>query len=405
MKTLLLLMLVSVSLFSGEVLKKKWESSENCYPCHKDIVKTWRTSRHAHSHFGKNDLFKKSLLYMTKKNPTMILDEMKMKCAQCHNPRIVKPTLDGDDKISLLMGHKSTKKAYKNMLGSKNMKDGINCLVCHNVDTIHLDKTKGSQGMNSIAFGPQGTMFGPFSDTAETPYHKSIHKEHFDLDKPDLCFACHFSGSNDHGLEVYATGREYEQTIKSKGYPTKGCKKCHMSRRKKGVASNYAKAGESPRERMVRAHRFASVDNSDILEKYLHVADYIDGGKLYLKLRNESPHKIPSGYGLREIILRVNFLRADQTEIDRQAKVLSARWGDNEGKTTIPHLATSILQDTRLPGWSSRAYAFPIPPKARYASYEILYRLISQKMAKELGVSNPFFNKDYKIFQKRIPLK
>ncbi|RUM47120.1 MAG: hypothetical protein DSY80_01190 [Desulfocapsa sp.] len=408
MKLLIILVALSVNAFSGEVMNKLWESSKNCYPCHKEIVKTWRTSRHAHSHFGKNDLFKKSLLYMTKKNPTMILDEMKMKCAQCHNPRIVKSTLDGDDKISLLMGHKSTQKAYRDMLGSTNMKDGINCLVCHNVDKIHLDKSKGSQGMNSIVFGPQGTMYGPFRD-ASTVYHQSVHKEHFDRDEPTLCFSCHYSGTNQHGLEVYSTGREYDKTLKKKGKEITGCKKCHMSRRKSGHASNYSKAGERPKKRMVRAHRFASVDNSDILEKYIDVSGRVAQSNLFtflfIKITNHSPHKLPSGYGLRELTINVKFFDMHDVPLGSAKKVMGAVWGDAEGKPTIPHLASSLLKDTRIKGLSSKEYVFDIPKKAKYVTYVMTYRLVSETMSKEIGISDPFFKKEYTFFESRIPVE
>ena len=404
MRTFLLLILVSIGAFSGEVLDKKWESSANCYPCHTEIVKAWRTSRHAHSHFDKNDLFKKSLLYITKKKPTLILDEMKMKCAQCHNPRIVKSTLNDDDKVSMLLGHKSTQKAYKDMLESTNMKDGINCLVCHNVKQIHLDKNKGSQGMHTVIFGTQGTMYGPFHD-ATSLYHKSEHKEHFDGDKPDLCFSCHYSATNEHGLEIYSTGREYDATIAKNNHTTQGCKTCHMSQRKKGVASNYAQGDKKPKERMVRVHRFASVDNSDIVAKYVKLESKVIEQHLHLQLTNNTPHKIPSGYGLREIVIQVKYFDKSNNLIMFDKQTLRAQWGDDEGRPTIPHLATSILKDTRLEGKSAHTYRFKIPNDAQYALYELDYKLIGSDMAKIIGIRDPFFEKNYVFFKHKVLLK
>ena len=391
--------LLIVSLAASEEIGKKWESNENCEACHMDISSKWETSRHSNSHFSKNDLFKKSLMYIVGKKPTLILDEVKMDCAKCHNPRISKSKLSNDDKVSLLMGHDSTKEEYKKTLNSKNMKNGINCVVCHNIDKIHLDKKIGSTGMNSITFGPQGTMFGPFSD-ANSPYHKTEQRPHFTDDNPQLCFACHYSAKNHQGLEVYATGKEYDQF--SNG--DEGCKECHMSSKKKSFASNYSKVGEKPKERMVREHRFASVDNSNILNDYIDVKSSTQDGKFVINIKNNTPHKIPTGYGLREIILKVTYLDKNDKEVGKKRYVLGAKWKDKKGNSTIPHLAESMVKDTRLEGKSSKNYKFPIPKDAVYAKYSFSYRLISEEMGKALDVTDQFFLKEYTFSEQRVHL-
>lgn len=108
-----------VSLFAGEEINKKWESNENCQTCHKEISEKWETSRHSNSHFSKNDLFKKSLMYIVEKNPAKILNEVKTDCATCHNPRLTIGQVSKDDKISLLMEHESTQKEYDTALNTK----------------------------------------------------------------------------------------------------------------------------------------------------------------------------------------------------------------------------------------------------------------------------------------------
>lgn len=399
MRWIVVTLLLTASLFANEEINRKWESNENCEACHKEISTKWETSRHSNSHFSKNDLFKKSLMYIVAQNPTKILNEVKTDCATCHNPRLTIGQVSKDDKISLLMEHESTKKEYETALNTKNMKNGINCVVCHNVKEIHLDKSKGSRGMYNIKFGPQGTMFGPFDD-AVSPYHNTEQRPHFVGDDPKLCFACHYSAKNHQDIEVYATGKEYDLYAQGE----EGCKECHMSKKRKGFASNHAFVGKEPKERMVREHRFASVDNSNIINDYIDIKTTTEGEKFVLKVTNNSPHKIPTGYGLREIMLKVTYLDKNDKVIGKKRYTMSAEWADESGKRTTPHLAHKIVKDTRLEGKSSKNYKFPIPKGAVYAKYSFSYRLISKEMAKKIGVTDPFFLKEYTFTQNRVHL-
>ncbi|MEA3456459.1 MAG: multiheme c-type cytochrome [Campylobacterota bacterium] len=390
-------LLVSVS----AEINKKWETNKNCEACHTEISKTWETSRHSNSHFSKNDLYKKTLEYMVVKKPTLILDEVKVECAGCHNPRLVKKKMSEEDKILLAMDNDETTKEYDKALNTASVKNGINCIVCHNIDEIHLDKNKGSEGTHSVKFGPQGTMFGPFND-ANSPFHKTVRRQHYVDDSPDLCFVCHYSAKNRHGLEIYATGKEYDTAMENAGGEVEGCKSCHMSDKEKGHASNYAHPGETPKERMVRKHRFTSVDNSNILSRYTEVKASSDETKLDIILKNNSPHKIPTGFGLREIVIEVKFLTPDNAEIEEKSMVLGANWKGKDGKLTIPYLATTLASDTRLDGRSSKTYSFDIPKGSKYAKYSIYYKLVGDKMAKEMGVSDPFFLRKYIFTESRV---
>jgi len=392
---------LSVLLLNGvhaEEINKKWETNHNCEACHMNISSKWETSRHANSHVSKNDLFKKSLEYIVRKNPKLILDEMEVECAKCHNPRITKTTVEDKDKYLLLMGIEENKKEMEHVLNTENMKNGINCVVCHNVEEIHFDKTKGSQGFEGVKFGPQGTMFGPFND-AVSPYHKTMQKNHFVGNDPTLCFTCHYGTKNRQGVEVYATGKEY-----SASGSAEGCKDCHMSKPYEGVASNYAPDGGKPKPRMVREHRFASVDNSNIMIDYIDIKTSTQPGKFILNLKNRTPHMIPTGYGLREIILKVVFFDKNDKEVGEKKEVLAAKWKDSTGQETIPHLATSKIDDSRLAGNMAKDYIFDVPQGASYAKYIFSYRLISEKMAKEIGITDPFFLKEYVFSEQRIHL-
>ena len=177
-----------------------------------------------------------------------------------------------------------------------------------------------------------------------------------------------------------------------------------MSKKYKGVASNYAPVGKAPKERMVRKHRFASVDNSNILNDYVDVRGTTEGDKFVIKVTNRAPHKIPTGYGLREIILKVTFLDKNEKVLAKKRYVLGTKWADEKGKPTIPHLAKKVVKDTRMDGKSTNAYKFPIPQDAVYAKYSFSYRLVPEDLAKELGVTDPFFLREYVFTEQRVHL-
>lgn len=403
MKIIVISLLLIGALFAAEDIGKKWESNENCEACHTEISSKWETSRHSNSHFSKNDLFKKSLMYMVKENYKFSLNELKVTCAKCHNPRITQKSVTENDKYLLMMDLGHVKEGYDKKLNTKNMKNGINCVVCHNVDKIHLDKSKGSQGLNNITFGPQGTMYGPFDD-ADSPYHKTEKRDHFINDDPKLCFVCHYSTDNHNGIEVYATGKEYDMYSQDTNETVEGCKTCHMSDKRKGFASNHARVGKKPKERMVREHRFASVDNSNILNDHIDVKSSTRNGSFVINIKNNTPHNIPTGYGLREIFLKVTYFDKNDKLVGKDQTVLGAQWRSAKGKPTIPHMATLKVKDTRLAGKSSKDYTFTIPKGAVYAKYTFSYRLISEEMAKEIGITDEFFLKEYTFSEQRVHL-
>ncbi len=391
------------SLYAGTTkeIDKKWSSNKKCEACHMKISSYWETSRHSNSHFSKNDLYKKSLEYIILKSPKLIMDEVKIDCAKCHNPRITQKYVTSDDKMLLALGITKQQEKYTKALNTEYMKNGINCIVCHNIDKIHLDKTVGSQGLNSVKFGPQGTMYGPLDD-ANSPYHKTEQRPHFTDDNPTLCFSCHYSTKNHNGLEVYATGKEYDE-FKNKE-SEEGCKKCHMSEKKEGYASNFPIYGKQPRKRMVRDHKFASVDNSDIFNKNVEIKSKKEDDKYTITLINRAPHSVPTGYGLREIILQASFLDKSGKVLSTNSNILGTSWKDKRGELTIPHLATSIKSDTRLKGKSEETFYYDIPKGAKSISYKLSYRLIGSDIAKKIGVADKFFLREYIMSKKKIDL-
>ncbi len=385
-----LALLGSWGLLEGEQIDPRYATNRNCEACHTAISKQWQTSRHAHSHFTKNDLYDKTLDYIVAHELTKTKEEIVVECAKCHNPRIEKRSINSADKLGLLLD--IDKKSLDRILETPTMKNGINCIVCHNVDKIHLDKKGGKRGFDAVEFGPQGIMYGPF-EGAVSPYHKTQKREFFVKDPNRLCFVCHYSDTNDFGVEVYSTGKEYE-AAKAEHPNAPQCIECHMSGKKKGIASNFG--GEGGRvKRLVRDHLFASIDNSKIYEKYLTISAKRQKDRLTVSITSQVPHKVPTGYGLRDIEIRVAFFGKDGKQISEQRKLYTAHWINEQGEETIPHLARKKGLDDRLAPYADVAETFTIPNGTHLINYKVIYRQIDPKMDRRLGVRDPFFTNEY----------
>lgn len=129
----IILFFILISLLDAKV-DKELPSNKQCEGCHLKISTKWETSRHSNSHFSKNDLYKKSLQYIVDKSPKLILNEVKIKCAKCHNPRITEQYMRSEDKILSALGVEGSQDVYNHALNTEYVKNGINCIVCHNVE-------------------------------------------------------------------------------------------------------------------------------------------------------------------------------------------------------------------------------------------------------------------------------
>jgi len=390
-KKLILWMMVAAGCMGAESIDKRYATNANCEACHTDISHKWETSRHAHSHFTKNDLYNRTIDYILKQDVLKTKEELLVECAKCHNPRIEKRKVEDAEKLGLLLDIDT--ETMDKMINNATMQNGINCIVCHNVDEIHLKKGDPNvRGFDAVKFGPQGTMFGPFSG-AKSPYHLTQKRDFFVKDPARLCFVCHYSDRNSHGVEVYSTGVEYEAAKAPDGKKPQ-CIECHMSGKKAGVASNYKGKGGMV-ERMVRDHLFASIDNSDIHKKYLETDARIENGKLVVTVRNKTPHKVPTGYGLRRVEIQARFYGEGDRKLGEAKKVFTADWKNGEGEDTVPHLAVKKTKDTRIPAYGEVTESFTIPQGTRLVNYRLIYKQVGNEMAKKLGVTDPFFTKEY----------
>jgi len=396
---LLTILFLSISYAQDHKIQEKYSQSKYCAGCHPEQARDWKTTWHSKSHTTHNALYKKTLDFMSKK---LYKDSEKLsvECAKCHNPRISVKKVNKSYLLSKAFGVENREvKKVKKALNTGYLKEGINCIVCHNTDTITHSYDLSKRGSDVMKWGPNNVMVGPY-DSNRTNYHKSVKRDHFSYNVNRLCLSCHYGGENHHKLPVYTTGSEYEAS-----HTNKKCADCHMSRHKKGIiAPHIKKEGEPAKVRDLRSHLFAGVRNSDIAKDAfdLNLTQHISN--LLVILKNKTPHKVPTGYGGRALRVEVKYLE-NQNELTTTHKDLDVLYLDKKGERTIPYLASSVKHDLRLKPSERREIKFKIPKKATQAVVTIWYQLVNDDLRKMLDITDPVFTKVHEISKQTITLK
>ncbi|MDR1285053.1 MAG: cytochrome c family protein [Campylobacteraceae bacterium] len=367
--------------------------SEICFGCHKDQAQDWSTTWHSRSHVDSNPLYKAVVNYMSRityQPEAGVLVE----CAQCHNPKMtIKEIADKESfALSEALKIKTAQTAIvEASVQDKAIKDGISCNICHNVAKINETSNLQMRGFKAVEWGSSDTIYGPFEDDGRARIHKSLQKEHF-VNPNQLCMVCHFGGERN-GIEIYTTGIEYEQS----GSKEK-CAECHMSTQRQGIiAPGTTKAGVTAKVRDIRSHLFASARNSDILEDTIELTAANSGNNFVVTLKNLTPHKAPTGFGGRSMNVKMEFKNADGSVINTQTYTLETVYADKKGQETIPYLAATIKNDTRLNANEVRKLSIPKPTGATSATINVTYRLASERFLKIINFSDPVFDKEYLV--------
>ena len=371
-------------------LNKKFHDSSNCRSCHLPIVKEWKKSYHSKSHYAKNEYLRASMDYVHRKTRKSI-NAVKVQCAVCHNPRIAVTETGVDYEIDSVMGLDKGSEVNK-AVSSDELAEGINCLVCHNVDAINEKLPASKRGIHRLKWNPVGTMSGPFAD-ANSPYHKTQKRDFFD-DPKKLCMVCHANDRSVSGLVFANTQKEYDQTEKQ-------CADCHMSPKKPGVASTLAIDNGKPRKRMVREHVFAGAHVESMWEDALDIRGKKVGTNLLITIRNENPHNIPTGFGAREIVVDVTYMSGSSV-LEKKVYSLSQHYVDKRGKATIPHLAVKATEDLSIPANGKRSFSTKIPKGAGNAIITVSYRLVNEEVVRLLKLKGKEWGKKNFIAKKNI---
>ena len=385
--TVFIALVAANGLQAGAILAKYSDSSK-CMPCHTTITKDWMSSLHAKSHFSKNPLYAAMLKYTAKKKHQTVA-RMELRCAQCHNPH-VSDAVSSDEMEAADFGFDS--KAIRKKMSSPFIKDGVNCIVCHNIETIHPSVSAAVRGKDVVKWGPNDTMVGPFKD-AKSPYHKTAYADFFRKDPNKLCFVCHYNERSTNGAKIGSTGEEYESSGSRKS-----CVECHMGPLHEARAVQRDLPGSTADKiRPMRRHLFAGVRNSDIVSQALKLSYTRVGSRLQLKIENLTPHKLPTGFAGRLLRINARFFDAKGKEIGSDHYDIKTDYVDPQGHQTIPYLAAKVTRDNRIAPLGSKTIALRMPEGTARTKIVVDYYLVAPEWAKKLKVTDPTFTKAYRI--------
>ena len=375
-------------------LGAKFKSSKQCKTCHSHIVADWQNSWHAKSHFSKDEYFQKSIKMLAKKLRRSTTS-IEITCAKCHNPRISVTKVDEEYDAIAALGL-DEESAAKKAVEDTTIQEGINCLVCHNIDKIHDKAPQSVRGMDRVEWTQSGMMSGPFKD-AKSPYHKTQYRAFFDKDPNKLCFVCH---ANDHSLKnekLYFTNmqKEYKGTQK--------CVECHMSPKHKGYASTYRFKGATLKKRLIRHHRFSGAHTEKMWRNALKLKLKKRKNALYITLINPQPHNIPTGFGGREIRVHVTYYAASGI-IKEKTISLTRHYTRRRNKPAIPHLAKKQTKDLSVPAKGERTIRLSLPKEATSVKVTLSYKLANDEIINLLKLTQPIWKKEFFITSKTLTL-
>jgi nitrate/TMAO reductase-like tetraheme cytochrome c subunit len=395
MRTLWLLSILGISLFGVEAVKvgEKYKDSGKCKSCHSHIVKEWENSWHAKSHYANDEYYQKTIDYVARKNNRKSLNTIKIECAACHNPRIsVTATTSEYDAIAALNLDKDS--AATKALKSDTISEGINCVVCHNIDKIHDNLPENKRGIHRVTWMKSGTMTGPYDD-AKSPYHHVEKRDFMDNNPNQLCFVCHANDTSEEGHRFTDMQAEFNSGGKQ-------CVDCHMGPRKEGFASTLPGAGGKPVKRLVRSHGFIGAHSESMWKDALRVNAAKKGKSVEVTLNNPQPHALPSGFGSREILIETQLMKGGKI-VKTETISLTSRFVNKRGKPTIPHLAAKTIEAASIPANGTKTYTIAVNGSFDQAAVIVSYRLVNDEIREMLELKDPIWSK--KMLIKKVTVK
>ena len=394
MKLFLLIAFIFTSGFGAKVVEvsEKYESALKCKVCHKRIVGEWSGSWHAKSHFNNDEYFRESVKYVSRKTHKS-LDAVQVECATCHNPRISVTKTGTDFEIAAVMGLTKGSKVEK-ALHDKKISEGINCVVCHNVDKIHDEYDKTKRGINRVEWTPNGVMTGPYAD-AKSPYHKIQTHKFMTKNPNELCFVCHANDRSEYGLVFMDMQSGYKGD--------KACVDCHMGEKREDYAATYSMGGKGAKKRMVRNHGFRGAHFPTLWKEALRVSLKQKKKYLRVELYNPQPHNIPTGFGSREILVEITYLDGGKV-VGTKSLSLTRTYKRKRTRATIPHLAQTQSKDNSIPAHGKVIFDIPLVKNASTAEVKVYYRLVNDEVRSILKLKESIWSQKMFITSKSITL-
>lgn len=395
MRLLWLLSIISVSLYAAVAVQvgDKFKDSGKCKACHSHIVKQWEKSWHAKSHYGNDEYFQKTIDYVARKDNRKSLNTIKIECATCHNPRIAITSTSAEyEAIAALKLDKDS--AATKALQSDTISEGINCVVCHNIDQIHDNLPENKRGIHRITWMKSGTMTGPYADAA-SPYHKVEQRPFMDNNPNQLCFVCHANDTSSEGHRFTDMKSEFNSG-------TKQCVDCHMGPRKMGVASTLRDTNGKAHDRLIRDHGFKGAHTESMWQGALNVEAKKIADTIAVTLSNPQPHPLPSGFGSREIVIDAHYMSGKKM-IKTESLSLTSHYVNKRGKATIPHLAAKTTTSISIAAQGAKTFSLPIVTGANEVVIIVSYRLVNDEVREMLELKDPIWSK--KMVIKKLNLK
>jgi len=365
---------------------ERYQSAAKCKVCHKRIVDEWSTSWHSKSHFNSNEYIRKSMKYYARKTRKS-LNSVKVQCATCHNPRISVTKTDQDYEIAAIMGLDKGSKVNK-AVNDDSIAEGINCVVCHNIDKIHDEYDASKRGIDRVEWTPSGTMTGPYKD-AKSPYHKTIYHDFMSKTPNRLCFVCHANDRSVKGLVFTNMEKEYKSN--------KSCVSCHMGPQRHDVAATYSFNGKK-KIRNVRNHGFMGAHIESMWQGALDIKVQVKGNKLVVNIINPQPHNIPSGFGGRELILDIKYKDANAQILKQRSLSLTTTYKRRRDKvSSTPHLAEEASKSLSIPANSKKSFVVKRFKGASSVEVVLSYKLVNDEIRKLLDLKDPIYSKKFFI--------
>lgn len=353
-------------------------SAAVCGACHKEIYEEWKGSMHAQS-TALNDPIHGAFYGKVIGDPTEEGLTKKGKypvCLRCHAPNAAM--------------QKKTKLDAKPAFN-----EGVNCVYCHTITKYKgTVKADGKLRLGQAAYenstthlqSPSGKNYTtdpqPENLTAVTPgFHPfPMEGKASTLFKTnEMCLGCHDRRNNFKGVPLCATGTEIEDSKSSVS-----CQSCHMAKTNKGHAN----------------HNMGGGHNSDMVRSAITLDLSVEpvGNQFHAKIliKNQLPHKFPTGAPFRSAFLKLTSYDADGQVLwqnfethpiqdDPQATLIYTI-GDAEGKPSSPPKATQVLSDTRMEPHSEKVLEYDVPGGGNISVIraEVVYNLLLPKLAKKL---------------------
>jgi len=370
MRNLLLLFFLGCILFANEI-PAKFKDPRNCIACHKDQVLQWQTSLHAISHEDKNELYKKAVEFSAIDSHKSF-EEMLVTCGTCHNPRLeIKSVADEFIIAKEFLGSNAKEvKEVNDAISAKHVKTGISCYICHNADSVKQNHSDTKSGYNALNFVTDDTIVGPFESNDRAGYHKTDKREHF-ISGNDLCLACHQGFGSANKFSLYEMRNEFQSSKSSDR-----CVDCHMKFSKNEIiAPTINKTTAVTRD--IKDHQFSGVRNDpELLESAMEIS--LDKREKALIIKNLIPHRLPSGFSGRSIVVDVDY--GENLKEFNEKFEIRAKYFDFKSDETLSYTAQNLVHEFALIREKQESLRVLVKPPDRVNALgvmEILYDIFT----------------------------